>query len=330
MPSTLSVPFHGPWSAVNRRRVFVRVAVAILTIYAALSVLFVLVTLAPNTDLAGKLGNAAYAGANVTELRQMAESYRAARGLDRPIYVRYVGWLVDMTTLHWGASFTLGAPVVDLVADRLERTLAYALPGLGLSIALSVVSGLYVANRRGSLGDTLLRLGGYFVFGLPNFWIAALLLAVTTAASLDHALPPIVYQRVLPALLLGTMLFAGQLSYVRSGVLEQTGRDYLQFLRAKGLSKRAVSWRLLRNVAAPLVTVFFADLLDVFVVAIYVIEFVFQIPGIGSLTWTAVRNRDMPLLLGTAIVIVVAGVLANLVQDLTYGSLDPRTERGES
>lgn len=314
----------------NTRRVVFRVAVAVLTIYAALSVLFVLVTLAPNTDLSGKLGNAAYAGANVTQLQQIAESYRAARGLDRPIYVRWIGWLVDMTTLHWGASFTLGAPVIDLVVDRLERTLAYALPGLALSIGLSLVSGLYVANRSGSVGDKLLRLGGYFVFGLPNFWIASLFLAVTSAASLQHVMPPIVYQRVLPALLLGTMLFAGQLSYVRSGILEQTGRDYLRFLRAKGLSKRAVSWRLLRNVAAPLVTVFLADLLDVFVVAVYVIEFVFQIPGIGNLTWTAVRNRDMPLLLGTAIVIVVAGVVSNLVQDLTYGSLDPRTERGES
>lgn len=303
---------------------------AVLSAYLALSALFIVATLAPNTDLSGRLGIAAWAGANVTELEQIAETYNAVRGLDRPIYVRYADWMVDITMLRWGASFSLGAPVLDLVADRLQRTLGYAIPAFILSMFLSVVVGLYVADRQGSVGDRLLRIGGYFVFGLPNFWLGSLFIAVLTAPIfLQTPPPPIVFQRVLPALLLGTTLFAGQLSYVRSGVLEQSGKDYLQFLRAKGLGHRAISWRLLRNMAAPLVTLFLAELLAVFVIAVYVLEFVFDIPGLGKLTWTAVKERDMPLLLGTTFVVVLIGVVANLAQDLAYGSLDPRTERGD-
>lgn len=301
-----------------------------LSAYLALSALFIVATLAPNTDLSGRLGIAAWAGANVTELEQIAETYRSVRGLNRPLYVRYVDWMVDITMLRWGASFSLGAPVLDLVVDRLQRTLGYAIPAFLLSMFLSVVVGVYVADRQGSLGDRLLRIGGYFVFGLPNFWLGSLFIAVLTAPIfIQTPPPPIVFQKVLPALLLGTTLFAGQLSYVRSGVLKQSGKDYLQFLRAKGLGKRAISWRLLRNMAAPLVTLFLAELLAVFVIAVYVLEFVFDIPGLGKLTWTAVKERDMPLLLGTTFVVVLIGVVANLAQDLAYGSLDPRTERGD-
>lgn len=317
------------WCGVNRKQVLFRIGFAVLSAYLALSILFVIATLAPNTDLKGQLGIAAWGGANVTELEQMAETYRAVRGLNRPIHVRWIDWMVDMTLLRWGASFSLGAPVLDLVVDRLERTLGYAIPAFVLSMFLSVLAGMYVAERQGSRGDRLLRIGGYLLLGLPNFWIGTLFIAVLAGPTMvPSGPPPIVFQRVLPALLLGTTLFAGQLSYVRSGVLEQSGRDYLRFLRAKGLGQRAVSWRLLRNMAAPLVTLFLADLLAVFVVAVYVIEFVFDIPGLGQLTWTAVKERDMPLLLGTALVVVVIGVIANLVQDLAYGNLDPRTERG--
>lgn len=318
----------------NRLQLARRVGFAVVSVYAALSVTFAVVTFAPNTAVQGGVGSAAFANPDMTlaEIRELERTYRAARGLDRPLAVRYVDWLVSMTTLEWGLSYHLHAPVTDLVADRLRRTLGYALPGVVLAAAMGVAGGTYAALRRGTVRERTLRLGSYALLGVPNFWLAALLLAATGPAAAANAadpLPPVVVQRVFPALLLATTLFAGQVSYARAEVLEQFGQDYVRFLRAKGLGPLGVLRHVLRNAAVPLVTLFFTDLLAVFVVAVYVIEFAFDIPGFGHLTYVAARERDMPLLLGGALVVVLAGVLGNLFQDVAYGVLDPRTTEGE-
>lgn len=317
----------------NRRQVLLRVGFAVLSIYVALSAMFLLVTVAPNTAVEGQVGSAAMANPDMTEeeLRELRQTILEARGLDRPIHARYAGWMVDMTMLRWGVSYSLNAPVTALVADRLERTLGYALPGFLLAVIVGVAGGMYAAARRGAPDERLLRTVAYLVFGMPNFWLAALAVAVLAAPPVVavYEAPPVVYQRVLPALLLASTLVAGQLSYARSESLEQIGREYIRFLRAKGLGRLAVARRVLRNAAVPLVTLFFTDLLAIFVIAIYVIEFALDIPGIGRLTYDAAVERDMPLLLGATLVVVVAGVLGNLLQDLAYATLDPRTGEGQ-
>lgn len=317
----------------NRRHLLRRVGFAILSVYVALSAMFMLVTFAPNTAVEGQVGSAALANPDMTteELQELRRTILEARGLDRPIHVRYGGWLVDMTTLRWGVSYSLNAPVRALVADRMARTLAYALPGFVLAVILGVGGGMYAAAREGAPGERLLRTGAYLVFGMPNFWLAAVAVVVLSAPPVIaiYDAPPIIYQRVVPALLIASTLLAGQLSYTRSESLEQIGREYIRFLRAKGLGPFAIARRVFRNAAVPLVTVFFTDLLAIFVIAIYVIEFALGIPGIGRLTYDAAIERDMPLLLGATLVVVVMGVLGNLIQDLTYASVDPRTGEGE-
>lgn len=320
----------------NRKRLLFRVGFAVLTVYVALSAMFFLVTFAPDTAMTGTLNSRAFASQdmNVSQIEaakaQWKQTYMQARGLDRPLHVRYLGWLADMTTLQWGASFSLDAPVSTLVADRLERTLGYAIPGFLLASVFGVLTGLYAALERHSVSSHLLRGVAYVVFGVPNFWLAALATGVLAAPPVVATIGdrPVLVQRVVPALLLSTTLVAGQLSYTRAESLEQIGERYIQFLRAKGLGPLQVTVRVLKNAAVPLLTLFFTDLLAVFVVAIYVIEFALDIPGFGQLTYVAARERDMPLLLGTAVVVVVTGVVGNFLQDVAYGILDPRT-RGD-
>lgn len=321
----------------NRKQLFVRVGFAVLTVYVALSAMFLLVTFTPNTAMTGTLNSRAFAAQdmNVSQIQaakeQWKQTYMAARGLNRPLHVRYVGWITDMTTLQWGASFSFNAPVTTLVADRLERTLGYAVPGFLLASTLGGLAGMYAAIRRDSMASHLFRGGAYVVFGVPNFWLATLATGVVAAPPVVAAIGdrPVLVQRVIPAVLLATTLVAGQLSYTRAESLEQIGERYIQFLRAKGLGPLQVAVRVLKNAAVPLLTLFFTDLLAVFVVAIYVIEFALDIPGFGRLTYVAARERDMPLLLGTALVVVIAGVLGNLLQDVAYGVLDPRTRGDE-
>jgi len=312
------------------RRLAVRLGVAVLTIYVALTATFLLVTLAPNTAVQGKVAGASLASGgslNESELAQLRRTYRAARGLDRPFVVRYAGYLADMTLLRWGASFHFDAPVTALVADRLARTLSYALPGFLLAVALGVVGGLYSALREGSVGDRLLRVGAYLGFGVPNFWIAALALWLLSLPPVVEQLGPawILRQRVLPALLLATTLFAGQLAYTRAESREVAGADFVRFSRAKGLSRLRVGVHVLRAAAAPVVTLFVTDLLAVLVLAVYVLEFAFDIHGFGRISYVAAVERDTPLLLGTALVIVCTGVLGTVLSDLATTQLDPRT-----
>ncbi|WP_313693978.1 ABC transporter permease [Halorarum halobium] len=315
------------------RRLLVRLAEACLTVFVGLTATFAIVTVAPNTAVEGAVASASFASGgelNESELAALRETYRAARGLDRPLSARYVGYMLHMVTLQWGVSFSLDAPVTALVADRMARTLRYAIPGFLLAVVFGVTGGLYSTAREGTLRAAAIRVGGYLAFGIPNFWIAGVLLWVLALPPVAAALGPAWWltRWAFPALLLATTLFASQLAYTRSETREVVGADFVRYLHAKGLSGRTVALRVLRNVVGPIAALFVTDLLAVLVVAIYVIEFAFGIPGFGRLSYDAAIERDMPLLLGTAVVVIVIGVLGNLLSDVIASAADPRTREG--
>ena len=124
--------------------------------------------------------------------------------------------------------------------------------------------------------------------------------------------------------MLGTSLLAGQARYARAESSEYVNAEFVKLLRAKGASGWAVARHLLRNAAVPLLSLFFADLLVIVALNIFVLEVVFGIPGLGQLSYEAIQNRDLPLILGTVMVLVFAGIFGNLFQDITYRTLDPR------
>ncbi|WP_435064430.1 ABC transporter permease [Halobaculum sp. EA56] len=316
----------------RRRWLLARLAGAAVTVLVGLSATFLVVALAPNTAVEGAVAGASFASGgelNESELAALRRSYLEARGLDRPLHERYLGYMYDMVTLRWGVSFTLGAPVTALVADRLERTLRYALPGFLLAVVFGVAGGLFTTARDGTRLAALVRVGGYLSFGVPNFWLAALCLWAVTLPGVSARIGQgwWLTKFLAPALLLATTLFASQLAYTRSETREVVGADFVRYLHAKGLPGRQVALRVLKNAAAPVAALFVTDLLAVLVLAVYVIEFAFDIPGIGRLSYDAAIERDMPLLLGTAVVVVV-GVVGNLLSDVVAAAVDPRTRDG--
>lgn len=315
------------------RQLLRRGAFALATVFVALSAMFAIVTVAPNTAVQGEVAGAAFADPSMTteEIRQLRRSVRAARNLDEPVAVRYARYMVDMATLQWGVSVSMDAPVTDLVVDRVTRTAAYAVPGVLLAVVLGVGGGVYSALRRGSAGERGLRVGAYLAFGLPNFWLAAVAVGIVSLPAVADRFGELLFvrRRVLPALLVATTLFAGQLAYARAESSEYAADEFVRLLRAKGLGDAGVARHVLRNAAVPIATLFVTDLLAVLVVAVYVIEFFFSIPGLGTLTYHAAVERDMPLLLGTTLVVVLTGVVGTLCSDVAALVLDPRVGDGE-
>jgi peptide/nickel transport system permease protein len=316
------------------RWIATRLVGAAATVIVALSATFLVVALAPNTALEGAVASASFASGgelNESELDALRQTYVEARGLDRPLWARYLGYMRDMVTLQWGVSFHFGAPVAALVADRLERTLRYALPGFLVAVVLGVAGGVYTTARNGTRRAAAVRIGGYLLFGVPNFWLAAVCLWAVTlpgvADRIGHGWW--LTKLVAPAALLATTLFASQLAYTRSETREVVGADFVRYLHAKGLPGWQVAARVLRNAAGPVAALFVTDLLAVLVLAVYVIEFAFDIPGLGRLSYRAAIERDMPLLLGTAVVIVVIGAVGNIVSDAVAAAADPRTREGD-
>lgn len=317
-----------------------RALVAVVAVYLVMSLAFLFVALTPDPNEGAIAYEVVRTGGDQEDARRAINAYRGARNLDDPVHERYARWLIDISTLDWGMSFSHGRTVTSLVADRIPYTALYVVPALVVSLLGGVSVGLYTAFNRRGLVDRAASVLTYSGFGVPNFWLAeiALLLVVGELGMLSRVSqpPPAEFwslahleQYVLPSLVLASGLFAGQLRYARAETLEYVNDEFVAALRAKGVGRLAVARHVLRNAAVPILSVFFTDMVAVLVVNIYVIEEVFGIEGLSALSLAAVHQRDMPLVLGTTMVIAFVGIAANFLQDVTYAVLDPRIEAGE-
>lgn len=320
------------WYAVRR------VGLAVVMVYLMLTITFGFAAFTDDPQVAMIQHNMARGGASEAEIQEAVEKYEKAHNLDASLGERYVEWLVSMTTLDWGRSFTTGQPVMAAVLSAMKSTFRYALPAVLLSMVGGVSVGLYSATRSGSVVERIGNGLGYVGLGLPGFWIAAVLeilflypLYRETVLRVGPSDPQLVariatLKLVFAALALGMTMFAGQLRYAQAEAREYAGTQFIKVVRAKGAGSLRVARHILRNAAIPFVSLFFTDMLAVLVVNVYVIEYVLGIGGIGSLTLMAIQQRDTPLIVGATMAVVFVGIVGNLFQDFVYTVLDPRVE----
>lgn len=317
------------------RQIVRRFGFALFATYLVITITFAFVTFTPDPNLGGELAYAQkYEGASEEELAEIKKTYLSVRGRDAPIHERYVDWLVSISTGQWGVSPNLNRPVMDVLAERVPKTLSYVIPAMFIAIAVSLLYGLYSATGRDS---NLIGSGmglAYLGQGIPNFWLATMLLVLI--ASGPEWFQPVFEHTVgllgereaqitgLATIVLATSLVGGLMRYARAETSEYVNAEFVRMIRAKGASDWRAAWHCLRNAAIPMVSLFFSELLAVLILAIYVIEVVFGISGVGDLAFTAVEERDMPLILGTTMVLVFAGIFGNFIQDVIYLVLDPR------
>lgn len=236
-------------------------------------------------------------------------------------------------TLDWGVA-TYGNPdrnpfayhpgdaVLSIVVDAFVRTALYVVPALLLGITVAVLIGLYAALNPETRLTRVLLGSAYFSYGVPTFWIGAILLSFTIDDTIGYS--PLVFEYILPVLLVSTTLVGGSLTFTRAYSLEYASAEFVALVEAKGARRLRIGWHILRNAAIPIFSMLFAEAFAVLVLSVFVIEILFGIEGIGLVLFGAANSGDLPVLLGSVMVIVAVGVVVNFLQDLSYGLLDPR------
>lgn len=263
---------------------------------------------------------------------------RAQLGLDRPLAEQYVGWVGGILVGDFGVSHLNGQPVLALLVPRIAVTLWLVLFGLVGSLLVALPAGMVAALKRRSWPGFTISAAAQLGMAVPVFW-GGILLVLVFAVWLRW-LPANGYvpltrdpgqwaaHLVLPVVTLAGVQAAVLIRYVRSAFLEVLNEDYYRTARSVGWTPlRALLRHGLRNAAISLVTVVGLQLSSVLVGAI-VVESVFTLPGLGSLLLTAVGQRDLLVVQGTVMFLVLAVLVISALVDFSYLLIDPRQAAG--
>ena len=271
------------------------------------------------------------------------DEIRARYGLDRSLPAQYATYLGNVVRGEWGFSFQLGKPVSVAIRERIPWTLLLVGSSLLVATVFGVLVGAIAAWRRGRPFDTATLTGAIVVDSLPTFWLGMLFIAVFAVElrwlPIFGAVTPwgpktgwpyvldVLRHLVLPATTLTLASLSGTFLVMRYAMLDALGQDYVRTARSKGMSERRVLLKhAARNALLPVSTVVFLNL-GFLVGGATVIETVFSYPGIGTLLYQAVLNRDYPVLQGAFLMLTVSVILANVLSDAVYPLLDPRVRR---
>jgi len=305
-----------------------RIALAFVTLFTVLTLVFVIVRILPGDPAQLILGDQAS--------REAIEALRARLGLDQPIATQYLTFLFDAVRGDWGVSMVTGRSVLSEVVDVLPWTLELTAVSLALGVVLGVPLGVWAAVRRNRFTDYIIRIASLAGLSFPAF-VSAIILLFLFAIELRW-FPVISAQKgslkawtqsiTLPAISLGLNAAAYMTRVTRSAMLEVLSEDYVRTARAKGVPNRVVVWRhALGNATIPIITV--AGLyLSTLIGNSVLTEIVFSRPGLGKLIVGALSQRDYTMLEGMMVTYTIAVVVVNLLSDLAYGFADPRVTFG--
>ena len=248
-------------------------------------------------------------------------------GYDQPFLIRFFNYIKDIV-LHFdlGNSYQSRQPVIDDIMARFPNTLTLAVLSMAVSSIIGISLGIFSAVRQYSVADHICVVVALVFASIPGFWLGLMLLLLFSlrlgwlpsfgASSLKHF--------ILPTLTVSMTSAAGLLRLTRSAMLETIRQEYIRTAKAKGASGRRIIWKhALRNALLPVVTTLgtsFGASLGGAIIA----ETVFAMPGMGALITTAIRQKDIPMVMGATLFLAVLFSLVILVVDILYAFIDPR------
>lgn len=263
----------------------------------------------------------------ITAKKEDIAALNAEFGYDQPFLIRFFNYIGDIV-FHFdlGTSYATRQPVMDSILARFPNTFLLAVLSMCLSSVIGMAMGIYSAVRQYSVMDHVCVVSALVFASMPSFWLGLMLLIVFSlklgwlpsfgASSLRHF--------ILPTLTIALPSAAGTLRLTRSTMLETIRQEYIRTAKAKGASNRRVIWKhALRNALLPVITSLgggFGASLGGAIIA----ETVFAMPGMGTLMTTAIRQKDVPMVMGATLFLAVLFSFIILIVDILYAFIDPR------
>jgi peptide/nickel transport system permease protein len=317
------------------RFVLRRLAIAIPIAFGVATLIFVLMESAPGEPVDRILGDRPVP----PEVRERIEH---VYGLDRPPLERYLHWLSALCLegdLGW--SHSRARPVAQVLAETLPPTLTLAGAALFLHLLAGILLGIVSAARRHSWTDRLLTIGSLTLYAMPTFWLGLMailglsyllpLFPASSMQSVGAAGWPLWQQAAdrawhlfLPAAVLGLASAAAMTRFVRAGLLQALGQEFIRAARARGLGGGRVMFvHALRNALIPVINLIGLSL-PILISGSLITEVVFAWPGMGRLTYEAIRSQDLSIVLATTMLATLLVLLGSLAADLAMALVDPR------
>ncbi len=280
--------------------------------------IFAIMNLTPGDPARLMLGESA-SNEDVAELRE-------EMGLNDNFFVRYFNYLADALHGDFGISYRSKVPVFDELFARFPSTLKLAFGATVIMVLVGLPIGVISAVKQYSLIDNISLFSAFLLTSMPAFWLGLMLILVFSlnlgwfpATGVDTW-----KHFVLPCVTLAAALLASLIRMTRSSMLEVIRQDYIRTAKAKGAGEnRIIMKHSLRNALLPIITIIgmnFASMLG----GTMIIESVFAMPGLGTMTITAIRMKDTPLVIASVAFVAIAISLMNLVVDILYTYIDPR------
>lgn len=297
---------------------------------------FIVINLAPGspTDLQTEL--------NPKMTPEIVEKLRKHYELDKPIHIRYLKWLKNISILDFGRSFSPdGRKVIEKIGERIPITLTINLLSIILIIVISVPFGIFISVKKGSTSERLLSFVSFIFYSIPSFWFALILITVfgvymgilpiSGLRSLNYSnlslwgkLIDLCKHLILPVIVASIGSIAGFSRYMASNFDDVLRQEYITLAKIKGLPESLILRRhALKNALLPVITILGLSIPGLIGGSV-IVESIFSIPGMGELFYKSVMARDYPVIMGMLVISSFLTLLGNLIADICYAIVDPR------
>jgi peptide/nickel transport system permease protein len=305
-----------------------RLLMAIFVLLLVTIIVFGAVRLAPGDPVQAKIGPYGdYSEENIARVR-------AELGLDKPVVVQYLIWVRDGLRFDFGVSLRNGAPVGQLIMQKIPVSLELIVLSMLIAILISIPLGVFSAIKKGTVFDQIVSVTSTGFLAIPSFSLG-LLLMIVFAVQLKWLPPngyvafrdnPLMNLRyiLMPAITLAMLEQASLTRYIRSETIEIINSNYVRTAKAKGLSPKMVYFKhAFKNVLVTVITLIgmrFAQLIG----GTVIVEQLFGWSGLGWFLYQSIVNRDYPAVQATVLLVAVAFIFLNMLVDVMYTVIDPR------
>lgn len=327
-----------------------RLILILPTLFGITVVVFVIINLAPGGPIEQKIQQIRFAGGTSTSEKnsvseEVIEALKKQYGFDKPLHVRYFIWLKNLATLDFGESFSYEEPVTDVIVSKFPVSIQFGVLSFILAYLISIPLGIWKAIKNGTEFDWFSSFILLILYSVPPFMLAILMIVYLAGGSFLDIFPigglysdgyaemtlmgkiwDRIHHFVLPLTCYVIGSFTTLTLLMKNSLLEEISKDYIRTARSKGLDEKTVVMKhALRNAMIPIATGF-GGFIGVFFAGSLLIEKVFQLDGIGLLSFNSTMARDYNVIMGLVFIQSVLFLIGNIISDIMYVWIDPRID----